>query len=167
MQVEFYKTNDNPRTINKTLSLNKAINIVFRQSVDEQSPVIIMNENNLGNSNYVYIPAFKRYYFISDVDNVNATLVKVQLATDLLMSYQDIIMNSQVQITATEKPSYFSTGLPTQTTTSKRIEKSDVTLKADTSLILTTVGAISAGSAGTGSSSTSANSSSGYSDLGY
>lgn len=142
MQVEFYKTNDNPRTINKTLSLNKTINIVFRQSVDEQAPVIIMNKNNLGGSNYIHIPDFKRYYFISDVDNFNATLVKVQLATDLLMTYQDVILNSQVQITATEKPSYLSGSLPTQTTTTKRVVKSDVTLKPDTSLILTTVGAI-------------------------
>lgn len=142
MQVEFYTTNDSTRTINKTLSLNKTINIVFRQSVDEQAPVIIMNENNLTNSNYVYIPKFKRYYFISDVDNFNATLVKVQLATDLLMTYQDVILNSQVQITATEKPSYLSGSLPTQTTTTKRVVKSDVTLKPDNSIILTTVGAI-------------------------
>ena len=143
MKVELYTTTDNANTINKTLQLNKTLNIVFRQAVDEQSPVIIMNENNLANSNYVYISAFKRYYFISDVDNYTATLVKLQLKTDLLMTYQDIILNSQVQITATEKPSYLSTGLPTQTTITKRIEKSDVTLKPDNSLILTTIGGIS------------------------
>ena len=143
MQVQFYTTTDNANTINKTLNIDKTLNIVFRQAVDEQSPIIIMNENNLANSNYVYIPAFKRYYFISDVDNYTATLVKLQLKTDLLMTYQDIILNSQVQITATEKPSYLSTGLPTQTTITKRIEKSDVTLKPDNSLILTTIGGIS------------------------
>ena len=143
MQVQFYTTTDNANTINKTLNIDKTLNIVFRQAVDEQSPIIIMNENNLANSNYVYIPAFKRYYFISDVDNSTATLVKLQLKTDLLMTYQDIILNSQVQITATEKPSYLSTGLPTQTTITKRIEKSDVTLKPDNSLILTTIGGIS------------------------
>lgn len=142
MQVEFYTTTDNARTINKTLSLNKTINIVFRQSVDEQAPIIIMNKANLGGSNYIHIPDFKRYYFISDVDNYTASLVKVQLKTDLLMTYQDVILNSQVQITATEKPSYLSGSLPTQTTTTKRVVKSDVTLKPDTSLILTTVGAI-------------------------
>ena len=143
MKVELYTTTDNAKTVNKTLNLDKTIDIVFRQAVDEQAPVIIMNKANLGSSNYIHIPDFNRYYFISDVNHYTASLVRVQLKNDLLMTYQDVIMNSQVQITATEKPSYFSTGLPTQTTTSKRVAKSDVTLNPDSSLILTTIGAIS------------------------
>ena len=143
MKVEFYKTTDNIKTVNKTLTLNKTLDIVFRQSVDEQAPVIIMSLDNLQNSNYVHIPAFKRYYFISDIDNYTANLVRLHLTTDLLMTYKDIILNTPVQITATEKPSYLSTGLPTQTTTSKRIIKSDITLEKENSLILTTIGGIS------------------------
>ncbi len=38
MEVEFYKTTDNARTINKTLQLNKTLDIVFRQAVNEQAP---------------------------------------------------------------------------------------------------------------------------------
>lgn len=143
MKVEFYNTTDNVNTVNKTLNLNKTIDIVFRQSVDEQAPIIIMNIDNLSDSNYIHIPDFKRYYFISDVDNLTANLVRLHLTTDLLMTYKDIILNTTVQITATEKPSYLSTGLPTQTTTTKRIEKSDVTLEKQNSLILTTIGGIS------------------------
>lgn len=143
MKVEFYTTTDNLKTVNKTLTLNKTIDIVFRQSVDEQAPVIIMNIDNLSDSNYIYIPTFKRYYFISDVDNYTAKLVRLHLTTDLLMTYKDLILNTPVQITATEKPSYLSTGLPTQTTTTKRIVKSDTTLEKENSLILTTIGGIS------------------------
>ena len=143
MKVEFYKTSDNIKTVNKTLDLNKTIDIFFRQSVDEQAPVIIMNIDNLSDANYIHIPTFKRYYFISSVDNYNSNLVIVHLTTDLLMTYKDIILNTPVQITATEKPSYLSTGLPTQTTTSKRIVKSDTTLEKENSLILTTIGGIS------------------------
>lgn len=143
MKVEFYKTTDNLKTVNKTLTLNKAVDIVFRQSVDEQAPVIIMSSDNLNGSNYVFIPAFNRYYFISDVDNYTANLVRLHLTTDLLMTYKYIILNTPVQIKATEKPSYLSTGLPTQTTTSKRIIKSDITLENKDSLILTTIGGIS------------------------
>ena len=129
MKVEFYKTTDNLKTVNKTLTLNKTVDIVFRQSVDEQAPVIIMSIDNLNGSNYVHIPAFNRYYFISVVDNYTANLVRLHLTTDLLMTYKDIILNTTVQITATEKPSYLSTGLPTQATTVKRVVKSDVTLE--------------------------------------
>jgi len=143
MKVEFYKTSDNLKTVNKTLTLNKELDLTFRQSVDEQNPVIIMSIDNLQNSNYVHIPTFKRYYFISDVDNYTSNLVRLHLTTDLLMTYKDIILNTTVQITATEKPTYLSTGLPTQTTTSKRIIKSDITLEKENSLILTTIGGIS------------------------
>lgn len=143
MKVEFYKTTDNARTVNKTLQLNKTIDIVFRQAVDEQAPLIIMDKSNIAGSNYVHIPDFNRYYFISSVDNYTASLVRVNLTTDLLMTYKDIILNSPVQITATEKPSYLSASLPTQATISKRVVKSDVTLDNKNSMILTTIGGIS------------------------
>ena len=143
MKVEFYKTSDNPRTVNKTLQLTRTVDIIFRQAVDEQAPLIIMSNDNVADANYVRIPNFNRYYFISSVDNFTAGLVRLHLTTDLLMTYKDIILNSPVQITATENPSYLSESLPTQTKISKRIVKSDVTLNKATSLVLTTIGGIS------------------------
>lgn len=143
MKVEFYKTTDNVRTVNKTLQLNKTLDIIFRQAVDEQTPLIIMNKDNVSGSNYVHIPEFNRYYFITEIDNYTASLVRLHLTTDLLMTYQDTILNSPMLITATEKPSYLSASLPTQTMINKRLVKSDVTLKKENSLILTTIGGIS------------------------
>lgn len=143
MKVEFYTTTDNARTVNKTLQLNKTIDIIFRQAVDEQDPLIILNKINIAGSNYVHIPDFNRYYFISKIENYTASLVRIYLTTDLLMTYKDIILNSPVQITATEKPSYLSASLPTQSTISKRVVKSDVTLDNKNSMILTTIGGIS------------------------
>lgn len=143
MKVEFYKTSDNPRTVNKTLQLTRTVDIIFRQAVDEQAPLIIMSNENVADSNYVRIPNFNRYYFISSVDNYTAGLVRIHLTTDLLMTYKDIILNSPVHITATETPSYLSESLPTQTKISKRVVKSDVTLNKATSLVLTTIGGIS------------------------
>lgn len=143
MQVDFYTTSDNANTVNKTLQLNKSINIIFRQAVDEVKPFIIMNKDNLTGSNYVGIKTFNRYYFITNIKNYTANLVRIDLTCDLLMTYKDIILNSTVLITATEKPSYFSTNLPTQQTIIKRVVKSDVTLNKENSLILTTIGGVS------------------------
>lgn len=143
MQVEFYHTTDNANTINKTLNLIKKINIVFRQAVNEEKPFIILNKDNLIGVNYIHIPNFNRYYFISNVENYTAKLVRIDLVTDLLMTYKDVILNTPVLITATEKPSYFSSNLPTQTKTIKRVIKSDVTLEKENSLILTTIGGVS------------------------
>lgn len=142
MQVEFYHTADNANTVNKTLNLIKTINIVFRQAVNEQKPFLIINKDNLIGANYIHIPNFNRYYFISNVENYTAKLVRIELMTDLLMTYKDDILNTPVLITATEKPSYFSSNLPTQTKTIKRVVKSDITLNKENSLILTTIGGL-------------------------
>lgn len=142
MEVEFYHTVDNSNTVNKKLNLIKTINIVFRQAVNEQTPFIILNKDNLIGVNYIHIPNFNRYYFISNVENYTANLVRIDLITDLLMTYKDVILNTPVLITATENPSYFSSDLPTQTKTIKRIVKSDVTLNKENSLILTTIGGV-------------------------
>ena len=143
MKVEFYHTADNANTVNKTLQPITTLNIIFRQAVNETTPFIIMNRDKLTGSNYVHIPNFNRYYFISSVDNYTANLVRINLVTDLLMTYKDEILNSTVLITATEKPSYFSSNLPTQTKTIKRVVKSDITLNKESSLILTTIGGVS------------------------
>lgn len=143
MEVEFYHTADNANTINKTLQPIKTVNIIFRQAVNEETPFIIMSKDNLTGSNYVHIPNFNRYYFISSVDNYTANLVRINLTTDLLMTYKDVILNTPVLITATEKPSYLSSNLPTTQTISKRVVKSDITLNKENSLILTTIGGIS------------------------
>lgn len=143
MKVEFYNTADNANTVNKTLQPITTLNIIFRQAVNEATPFIIMNRDKLKGSNYVHIPNFNRYYFISSVENYTANLVRIDLVTDLLMTYKDVILNTPVLITATEKPSYFSSNLPTQTKTIKRVVKSDVTLNKESSLILTTIGGVS------------------------
>lgn len=143
MQVEFYHTADNANTINKTLQPIKTLNIIFRQAVNETTPFIIMNKDNLTGSNYVHIPNFNRYYFISNIENYTANLLRINLVTDLLMTYKDEILNSPVLVTATNTPSYLSNNLPTQTKTIKRVVKSDVTLEKENSLILTTIGGLS------------------------
>lgn len=143
MKVEFYHTADNANTINKTLQPITTIDIIFRQAVNEATPFIIMNRDKLTGVNYVHIANFNRYYFISSVNNYTANLVRINLVTDLLMTYKDEILNTPVLITATNTPSYFSSNLPTQTKIIKRVVKSDITLNKESSLILTTIGGVS------------------------
>lgn len=145
MQVELYSTTDNPNVINKTLTKVREVNVTFRQMVDETAPVMILHNQNIDGCNYAYIPTFKRYYFISDISNYNNVLSRVTLTSDLLMTYQDTLLNSEVKITATEKPSYLSTNLPTTTQNTVRKTFSTVTLPTANSIILTTVGGINNG----------------------
>lgn len=143
MQMILYHTDDQANVINKQLTQLREVNIVLREMVDEKSPVLLVHDETIANANYCYLESFKRYYFIDQVRRFNTHLLQVRLTNDLLMTYKDKIIGQNLLITATSKPSYYSTGLPTQTTTTKRLAKSDTTLSDNTSIILTTIGGLS------------------------
>lgn len=143
MKMTLYHTDDQANVINKNLLKLREVNIILREMVDEKSPVLLVHDSTIANANYCYLESFKRYYFIDNIHRFNAHLVQVRLTSDLLMTYKDKIVSQDLLITATSKPSYYSTSLPIQATTTKRISKSDTTLSNDTSIILTTIGGVS------------------------
>lgn len=140
MLVYFYTNLSNDNVINKDIKLIVSKNIVFRTVINEKNPVLLLHNHLLDGVNYVEIPNFKRYYFIEHMEAYNNQLSLVYLTTDLLMTYQNEILNNDVIITATEKPSYASNQLPT---TQKLISDkylSNVTLPTGTTKVLTTIG---------------------------
>lgn len=143
MQMILYHTDDQANVINKNLLKLRTVNIIFREMIDEKSPVLLVHDSTIANANYCYLESFKRYYFIDTIHRFNAHLLQVRLTSDLLMTYKDKIVSQDLLITATSKPSYYSTSLPIQATTTKRIAKSDTTLSNDSSIILTTIGGVS------------------------
>ena len=140
MNIELMQTNDNTNVVNKTAKLLRTVKIVLRQAVNEQAPVLLLHSNKLDGVNYVHIPKFKRYYFIDQTYNYNNMLTRVVLKTDLLMTYQQQIMNTELLITATEQPSYLSTNLPVSHKLISDTYKSDTTLATGTTKVLTTIG---------------------------
>ena len=143
MKMTLYHTDDQANVINKNLLKLREVNIILREMVNEKSPVLLVHDLTIANANYCYLESFKRYYFIDTIHRFNAHLLQVRLTSDLLMTYKDKIINQDLLITATSKPSYYSTSLPIQATTTKRISKSDITLSDNTSIILTTIGGVS------------------------
>lgn len=140
MKVNFYNNQSNENVINKNLKLISSRDIIFRMAINEKTPMMILHHSTIEGVNYVGIPDFKRYYYIEHVEPYNSTLSRVYLNTDLLMTYQDEIINKQVLITATEKPSYLSNTLPTSRELIKDKYLSNVTLSNGTTKILTTIG---------------------------
>lgn len=140
MKVDFYNNQSNENVINKTLKLITSKDLVFRLAVNEKSPVLIVHTQVLDGVNYVGINDFKRYYFIEHVEAYNNQLSRAFLTTDLLMTYQDEIINSEVLVTATEQPSYSSNQLPTTRKLISDKYQSDVTLPTGTTKVLTTIG---------------------------
>lgn len=140
MQMILYHTDDQPNVINKNLLKLRTVNIILREMVDEKNPALLLHDNTIANANYCYLPTFKRYYFIEQVMRYNAHLVKVMLTSDLLMTYKDNLLNHDVLVTATSKPSYLSSSLPTTEHIELDRYTSDFTLPEGKTLILTTIG---------------------------
>lgn len=140
MKVDFYQNQSSENVINKTLKLIAIKDLVFRLAVNEKSPILIIHNQLLDGVDYVGINDFKRYYFIDHVERYNNQLSRVYLVTDLLMTYQDTILNTEVLVTATEKPSYSSNRLPTTRKIISDKYTSNVTLPKGTTKVLTTIG---------------------------
>ena len=140
MKVNLYDNQSNENVINKNLKLITTKDIVFRMAINEKTPMMILHNSTIKGVNYVGIPDFKRYYFIEHIEPYNSELSRIYLNTDLLMTYQDEIINSEVLITATEKPSYLSNTLPTTRELINDKYMSNVTLTKGTTKILTTIG---------------------------
>ena len=140
MQMILYHTDDRPNVINKNLLQLRTVNIILREMVDEKNPALMLHDETIASANYCYLPSFKRYYFIDQVMRYNAHLVKVMLTSDLLMTYKDNLLNHDVLVTATSKPSYLSSSLPTTEHIELDRYTSDFTLPEGKTLILTTIG---------------------------
>lgn len=140
MIVNFYINLSNDNVINKDIKLITSKNIIFRSAINEKSPMLLLHTQLLDGVNYVEIPKFKRFYFIEHTEAYNNQLSRVFLNTDLLMTYQNEILNNDVLITATEKPSYASNQLPTTQQLISDKYVSNVTLPTGKTNVLTTIG---------------------------
>ena len=66
------------------------------ETVDVQSAgqdVISNNPYKVPEHNYIYIPQFKRYYFIDNITSVRKGLWRISMSVDVLMSFRDDINN--------------------------------------------------------------------------
>ena len=69
------------------------INGVLRDSTSITTLNISFETGNVPTFNYVYIPAFNRYYFVNDITAIRSNLWEMSLSVDVLMTYKDAILN--------------------------------------------------------------------------
>lgn len=93
MTISTYTSTDDSNYINKRL-INKSdiSNVTLKNSTDYVNPVIMLQAETIG-FNYVYIPAFKRYYFVREIASLKNDLWSVALHVDVLMSFRGQIKN--------------------------------------------------------------------------
>lgn len=100
MNILLYKTIAEKNVLNKTLESEISLDCILKQPTNILNPIIeIKTDVNLSDYNYVYIPDFKRYYYISNMTVSTPVIWTLSLNVDVLKSYASQILNSEQTVT--------------------------------------------------------------------
>lgn len=99
MTVNLYNIADDPRKLVKTLGTATALQCELVYPSNLLNPTIRVSATSWSASlNYMYIQAFNRYYFITEVTYENGGAVTIQGKVDPLMSYSTAILGLTVNV---------------------------------------------------------------------
>lgn len=97
MKATFYSSSAEKNRLDKTtyLSDETEVDILLKENCGMLTPTLIITTNIL-NKNYVYIPLFERYYFITNITRLDNKRVEIACKCDVLMSFKEDIANLKV-----------------------------------------------------------------------
>lgn len=116
MHVHLYKNTAPPNKVNKKSNLSNDLmfeGVIFKENnaLDVLNPSVLIRyaDNNglkdigdISTFNYMWIPKFKRYYYIDDISTEGA-LIRINGRVDSLYSHMNDILNSTQYIIRQEK----------------------------------------------------------------
>lgn len=106
MNIYFYNYEGDDRVINKTLG-DPTVSMrdgTLRDDCDLIDPIILVHSDPRG-SNYAWIPEFRRWYFINDIQAIRTGLWQISAHVDVLMTYRESIKNCDIIVTRTNAKS--------------------------------------------------------------
>lgn len=89
MQVIFYNNRSDSRKLSKKLTQLASVDCALKENCSLLNPSLTIRHGSLSSyaqCNYMYIPAFKRYYYAS-VSALAGDMLEVKGDVDVLMSY--------------------------------------------------------------------------------
>lgn len=102
MNLRLCVNNSEKNKINKDLTTGATLSGTLRNESNVVNPSIVINIDNPTIYNYAYIEDFGRYYFITDYISLRTGIWQINLKSDVLMSFKDSILASNVLINNTE-----------------------------------------------------------------
>lgn len=92
--------------ISKNLKLLKTYQGNLRDECNVLNPSIMIAdpdiENLVGEINYLYIPVFKRYYYVTGITNIRTGLWRFDCRVDVLQTYKEQILQQTAVISRQE-----------------------------------------------------------------
>ena len=98
MEVQFYYNRSDERQIFKELSTGEKLTGTLRDMSSIIKPTIMFESESVMKYNFCYIPEWRRYFFVRDIESYRTNLYIVHLECDVLMSFKNDIFQFQVVI---------------------------------------------------------------------
>ena len=99
MNIQIGTTTSEKNRLNKNFSVIASLDGELTEDSNIVNPSILVNYNNsYATANYVYIPVWSRYYYITDITVVNG-MMRIAMHCDVLKSFATDIRNSSATIT--------------------------------------------------------------------
>lgn len=87
VEIQLLHNDSKDLVVDKSLTPVATYNGTFRETVDSLRPTFILQGNVAANVNYAYIPAFGRFYYVTDRKEVTKDLTELSLYTDVRKSF--------------------------------------------------------------------------------
>ena len=148
MEIKLYKTKDDERVINKTLTDELVLDAKIKDKRSILDMVLILfSSSDIFDYNYCYIEKFHRYYFMSDVHVTPTNLFEIRLSVDPLKTYENCILNSECDLVTSQYynkyyDDYQDLNFPNQVNYESDSYKSDKTLVDEDTKVLITIGGV-------------------------
>lgn len=92
MDITLCVTPSEHNRIQKVLQSQRTYSGTLRDESNVVTPTILLEIDNPTLFNYLYIPAFSRYYFISEMTSVRNGLWRINCTCDALMSFASAVL---------------------------------------------------------------------------
>lgn len=102
MQIILYKCMSPNNYLTKNLTNQVILNGALRDTSSIINPEILIENNNPSSYNYLYIPDFKRFYFVNKIDSIRTDLWILYCHVDVLNTYRSEIIVHQAIIDKTQ-----------------------------------------------------------------
>lgn len=102
MIIDLYVNYSEKNRIDKLIMNRLQLDGTLKSETSVLNPSIIIEATNPSIYNYMYIPLFHRYYYITDITSIRNNLWRITGSVDVLMTYSNEIKEIPILIESAE-----------------------------------------------------------------